>query len=181
MQREKRISPQRANQVLRSAQTTTLANPGSEEVTLEELFETGAELGLRPEQVSTALTRIEVTEQIALAQAEVKQLAVRRAVGHSLVVATAAALAWALGWFTEPSRALVVCAVLWGSALLWQWRGALIHDPQVLRKQAKRNLARKLLSESGSELAEALQKGAAHLMSRSAKHIDHALDANKPK
>lgn len=168
-----RYRPEQVREIIRRAQRRPEAQD-SEGLTRTELLETAREVGLDEGQVAAALAEFDEDQRLEAAQRELRQLAYRRVSGHLLWFLICngllAALNLSLGgplWFLAP-----LC--LWSVIFLVHLRGALFPDPDRQREQARKRLARQELAESGRALGEAMSRGAARLMSATARRLDDA-------
>lgn len=169
---ERRYSQAEVREILRRVQQPAADTAASGGLSAAELIETAGEVGFTKEQVSTALVQYEGDRRLAESQAELRQLSYRRLTGHFLwyLVVNGAVLGLTLNTAALPVAVVLGC--LWGVVLLLHLRGALFPDPDRLRERAQRRLAQRQLKESTAEFGKALSKGAARLLSATAKRID---------
>ena len=143
-----------------------------------EILETARELGIDEGQAALALRDHEADREITQAEAELKQLASRRVFGHVIAFSVTQALVAIAGLWAAAQRPLwlLVMTVLWLGGLLLALRAAWFPDPDRLRERAKSRVLRKRLKASTREFGEAVQTGAAKLLSVSAKKLDQGVE-----
>jgi hypothetical protein len=182
---EKRYSSAEARAILQRAEKRTepresslAARAGDEGLSPSEIIETARELGISEQQAALALREHDEDRELVQAEAELKQLAGRRVFGHAIAFSVTQALLALFGvWSLAPRPLwLLVTTTLWVGGLLWALRAAWLPDPDQLRERAKARLLRRRLKASTREFGEAVQSGAAKLLSVSAKKIDEGVE-----
>ena len=181
MAEQRRYSSAEARAIIARAEqrTQSLARRGDEDgLSHSEILETARELGIDEGQAALALRDHEEDREITQAEAELKQLAGRRLFGHVIAFSVTQALIAIAGLWTLAQRPLwlLVMTVLWLGGLLLALRAAWFPDPDRLRERAKSRVLRKRLKASTREFGEAVQTGAAKLLSVSAKKLDQGVE-----
>lgn len=181
MAEQRRYSSAEARAIIARAEqrTQSLARLGDEDgLSHSEILETARELGIDEAQAALALRDHEEDREITQAEAELKQLAGRRLFGHVIAFSVTQALIAIAGLWTLAQRPLwlLVMTVLWLGGLLLALRAAWFPDPDRLRERAKSRVLRKRLKASTREFGEAVQTGAAKLLSVSAKKLDQGVE-----
>ena len=178
---EKRYSSAEARAILQRAEqrSQSLARRESDDgLSQSEVIETARELGISEQQAALALREHDEDRELVQAESELKQLAGRRVFGHGIAFFVTQALLALFGvWSLAPRPLwLLVMTTLWLGGLLFALRAAWFPDPDQLRERAKSRLLRKRLKASTREFGEAVQSGAAKLLSVSAKKLDEGVE-----
>ena len=178
---EKRYSSAEARAILQRAdqRSQSIARRSNDEgLSQAEILETARELGIDEQHAALALRDHEEDHALGQAESELKQLASRRVMGHVIAFSVTQALIALFGLWSVVQRPLwlLVLTTLWLGGILWALRAAWFPDPDRLREQAKARLLRKRLKASTREFGEAVQSGAAKLLSVSAKKLDESVE-----
>lgn len=143
-----------------------------------EVVETARELGIDPEQAELALREHEDDRELQGAEADLRQLAYRRLSGHAIAFSFTQAVIALFGLWSAAQRPLwlVAMTIVWLGGLLLALRSALFPHPDTLRERAKARIVRRRLRESTRDFSQAVQSGAAKLLSVSAKKLDEGVE-----
>lgn len=185
---QQRYRPEEIREILRRAQRREEGNgpapPGEagaaaaeeEGLSARELIETAREVGFAEDQVAQALVQYEGERQLLQAQKELRQLSYRRLSTHAINYLLVNGLLFGVNLWLGPPFWFLAPLLFWGVFLLFHLRAALFPDPDRLRERARRRLAQRRLKESGKEFGHAVTRGAAELLSVTAKKIDAEVD-----
>ncbi len=141
-----------------------------------ELIETAKEVGFTEAEVGAALVEYEGDRRIAETQQELRQISYRRLSAHSINFLMINGALLGLNLWMGPPLWFLVPLLIWGVLLLYHMRAAFFPDPDRLRERARARQERRRLKESGKEFGHALTKGAAQLLSVTAKRIDKEVE-----
>lgn len=181
MPTERRYSAAEARAILdRAERRTASLTPRATDSLLSsaEVIETARELGIDAGQAELALREHEDEREILTAEAELRQLAYRRVSGHVIAFAFTQAMMALFGLWSAAQRPLWLLAmtVVWLAGLAVALRAALFPHPDSLRERAKGRILRRRLRESTRDFSQAVQSGAAKLLSVSAKKLDEGVE-----
>lgn len=181
MPTERRYSAAEARAIIARAeqrsQSLALRNT-DESLSSAEVLETARELGIDAEQAQLALRDHEDERELAQAEAELRQLSYRRLSGHVIAFAFTQALIALFGLWSVAQRPLWLLAMtaVWLAGLAVALRAAVFPNPDSLRERAKARILRRRLRDSTRDFGQALQSGAAKLLTVSAKKLDEGVE-----
>ncbi len=181
MPTERRYSAAEARAILERAErrSQSLASRDADQLLSSvEVIETARELGVDAEQAALALREHENDREIVQAETELRQLAFRRLSGHVIAFAFTQGMVALFGLWSAAQRPLWLLAmsVVWLAGLALALRAALFPHPDTLRERAKARILRRRLRESTRDFSQAVQSGAAKLLSVSAKKLDEGVE-----
>jgi hypothetical protein len=171
-----RYNPQQVREILRRAQQQDRPEAPAEEISRAELIETAREVGLDVQSVEKALTEYDQEVELVPVKQELRQLAWRRFSMHLIFYGVAVALALTAGPVAALPIFFIAPLIIWGVLVLFHLRGVLFPHPDRLREQAIARLERRRLKESGKAFGKSVTRGAARLLSVTARKIDAEVD-----
>lgn len=175
-----RYNPQQVREILRRAQQQDRPDAPSdtpaEQISRAELIETAREVGLDVRSVENALAEYDQELELVPVKQELRQLAWRRFSMHLIFFGVAAALVLASGPVATLPIFFIAPLIVWSVLVLFHLRGVLLPHPDRLREQAIARLERRRLKESGKAFGQSVTRGAARLLSHTARKIDAEVD-----